>query len=85
MPKDANYYSAKLQTTRESLAEKIDNLYEVESVIDLLKYQYRTSCKYDENGDAIRDEENNVIWERTDCVYNTMIDEAIEFLVKKYA
>ena len=76
---------AKLQEKQSALSEKIDTLYDVESLIEKMQsYLYRENVIYNENGDYMRDENDNIMYEKTDCRFNTLIDEVIDYLMKKY-
>lgn len=76
---------AKLQEKQTALSEKIDALYDVQNLIEQMQsYLYRESVLYNEDGDYRRDEDGNIMYEKTDCRYNNLIDEAIDYLMKKY-
>lgn len=67
------------------LSEKIDKLYALESLFrDLESYVYDYNYKHDEDGNLLKDENDDYIKEKADTPKNKLLDEVTDFLNKKY-
>lgn len=81
-------YKEVISKKTNDLSEKIDLLYSMESLIEnLTNYCYEKTPVCDENGDYVRDEENNwIVYEnKKESKVNDLVDELIEYLLKKYS
>ena len=85
MTKESTNYAEIIKKSRETLSDKIDRLYAIDSIIRDFEWNYVKDCEYDSDGNVIRDENGAIIYNKTDCFKNQLIDEVIEYLIKKYS
>lgn len=66
-------------------SEKIDKLYALETVFkEFNNYVYDYDYKHDEDGNLLKDENDEYIKEKADTPKNKILDEVVEYLNKKY-
>lgn len=68
-----------------NLSEKIDILYTLESVIQNMDWLYHTDTVYDEEGNCLKDENDNYVYQKSDDNFNKILDDMIQYAVKKYS
>ena len=67
------------------LSGKIDKLYALETIFrEFESYIYDYNYKHDEDGNLLKDENDDYIKEKADTPKNHLLDEVVEYLNKKY-
>ena len=85
MPGKLTDVTDRIEKSREHLSEKLDIMYQAETVIKRIQdYVYDTVIQEDSEGNYMKDENGYYIYNIADSERNKIVDEVVEYLLKKY-
>lgn len=77
--------TTKIDEKIKDFSEKIDKLYALETLLkEFNNYVYDYNYKHDDEGNLLKDENDEYIKEKADTPKNKLLDEVVDFLNKKY-